>query len=152
MGGNRGVIGSYLLLIKLDSDAEVVIGALGKRGFAAGRYVYIGSAMGGLEQRVARHLRSEKRLRWHIDHLLTVASEREALLVPSSMALECDLARLIASLPGAAAVKGFGCSDCRCSSHLFHLADGTADCLRECFPPRSRRLGQHNKDVLQDGL
>ena len=37
--------------------------------FSAGVYVYTGSATRGLEARIARHQRADKKIRWHFDHL-----------------------------------------------------------------------------------
>ncbi|NLK25848.1 MAG: GIY-YIG nuclease family protein [Euryarchaeota archaeon] len=139
MIGEKSITGAYLLLLRLDEPSELVIGALGPIFFEAGDYVYVGSAMGGLEQRVARHLRSKKKLQWHIDYLLQAAVHREALLVPSSSAVECVLANVVATLPGATMVRRFGCSDCRCPSHLFHIPGDMVECLRSAFSPDLRR-------------
>jgi len=50
------------------------IGKLGIHNLPHGYYVYVGSALGGLASRLRRHLRSEKRLHWHIDYLLRQAA------------------------------------------------------------------------------
>jgi len=131
--------GAYLLLLHLDRPREVAVGALGTLPFDAATYVYVGSAMGGLEQRVARHLRDDKRPRWHIDRLLAAADRAEALLLPSPVRVECELAALVATLPDTAAVRGFGCSDCRCEAHLFRVSERSAACLRAAFPAHLRR-------------
>ena len=57
--------GTYSLLICLPEEKEIVVGGR-KASFPAGYYVYVGSAMGGLDQRIRRHLSREKRKRWHI--------------------------------------------------------------------------------------
>ena len=67
--------GSYLLIIKLQDDKKILVGKLGKIAFKKGYYVYVGSAMNGLEQRLQRHLRSQKKFHWHIDYLLNQAKE-----------------------------------------------------------------------------
>lgn len=64
--------GTYLLAVRLDSPRTVGVGALGDIRFDAGVYIYVGSAMGGLDQRVGRHLSGRKTLRWHIDYLTSV--------------------------------------------------------------------------------
>ena len=83
-------------------------------------YVYVGSARGpgGLRARLVRHMRHDKRLRWHVDALTLAASECIAFAVPGGS--KCNLAtRLVASGGFAHAVPGFGSSDCRtCPSHL----------------------------------
>jgi Uri superfamily endonuclease len=62
--------GVYQLLIRLDTDETIPVGKLGTFAFPAGFYVYTGSAMGGLDARIARHLSRIKRFHWHIDYLL----------------------------------------------------------------------------------
>jgi len=62
--------GAYQLLIRLNEARRIRVGKLGTFDFPAGWYVYTGSAMNGLTARIARHLRREKRLHWHIDYLL----------------------------------------------------------------------------------
>lgn len=98
------------------------IGRLGVFDLKAGRYAYVGSALNGLEARTRRHLSGRGKKRWHIDYLMAVAEEREALLIRSGEDIECSLADRLRSLPGASEpIAGFGSSDCRCRSHLFLL-------------------------------
>jgi len=110
--------GSYLLVLRLDHERPLPVGHLGQVRFQPGYYVYVGSAMGHLKARVARHLRRRKSLRWHIDHLRAAASTPIALPIRSSARLECDVARSLGALlePGP---RGFGSSDCDCPTHLF---------------------------------
>ncbi len=132
--------GAYLLLVTVAADRDVEVGALGTIRFEHGTYVYVGSAMGGLEQRVVRHLRRDKRMRWHIDRLLDASDRVEALLVPSRIDVECELASLVEGIPGAVGIRHFGCSDCRCRSHLFRVSERIAACLRSSFPEPLRRV------------
>jgi Uri superfamily endonuclease len=117
--------GTYALLLTLEGGATVQIGRLGTFGFPAGRYIYVGSALGsgGLRARLLRHCRTEKRLHWHIDYLLRCATVCSAWCVESPSRLECTWARW---LQGQSAVwipaPHFGASDCRCPSHLYALA------------------------------
>ncbi len=114
--------GAYQLVLCLPEEVRLEVGSLGVFSFPAGRYVYTGSAMGGLRARIARHLRREKRLRWHIDYLLTVAQVEQVHLYPSSYRVECELNRQILRQSGAqVVVPGFGSSDCRCPSHLVYV-------------------------------
>jgi sugar fermentation stimulation protein A len=101
----------------------ITCGALGRLSFQPGYYVYVGSAMGGLTARLARHHRAEKRLRWHIDYLLHDPGARllQSLPFASPERLECTLAREVAGLAEEEVLR-FGCSDCRCPSHLFRFA------------------------------
>ncbi len=109
--------GGYVLLISLPRAQTVTVGSLGSICFAAGGYAYVGSALGGLEARIRRHLRTAKKKHWHIDYLLERASVSRVIMAGSGQRLEC---RLAARLSGRFdAVTGFGSSDCRCPGHLF---------------------------------
>lgn len=110
---------SYQLEIAVARPLSIDVGGLGRCRFPAGRYVYTGSARRNLEARIARHLRTEKTLRWHIDRLL--AARGVAVTgVRRSVRGECALNRRVG---GAVVVPGFGASDCRagCGSHLRYL-------------------------------
>jgi Uri superfamily endonuclease len=115
--------GIYVLIICLNKDAAVKIGALGKITFKRGRYAYVGSAQKNLEQRVQRHLRKEKKKFWHIDYLLDRDATRivKVFHKQASKAEECRIANELSLF--SASVIGFGCSDCHCKSHLFHVVD-----------------------------
>lgn len=110
--------GSYVLLMELSQSVEVRVGYLGKIKFKSGFYAYVGSAMGGLEARVSRHLRKEKKLHWHIDHFLTLVRIKEVYV---GVEKECDIAKRLADYFDC--VRGFGSSDCNCESHLFYEED-----------------------------
>jgi len=117
---NRGLPGTYVLVVSLAHDRDIVVGALGRLSFEAGYYLYVGSALGGLGARIGRHLRTRKRLRWHIDYLLACGSVRDIWYRASPDRQECVWARALARLPGAEPVAvGFGASDCSCRTHLF---------------------------------
>ncbi len=116
--------GAYILILILDDHKDITVGALGELHFSPGALAYVGSAMGGLEQRIARHLREDKRLHWHIDYLLQHARITRVIRVPAGERLECQIAAALAAK--LEAVPGFGCSDCRCVSHLFRNDDPVA--------------------------
>lgn len=114
--------GTYVLLLYLRKGAPITIGCLGPIAFKRGWYAYAGSAFGpgGLAARLGRHLRPEKRLRWHIDYLRAIAEPREIWYSTALEPLEHRWAARL--LHGAGApVRGFGCTDCRCISHLFYF-------------------------------
>lgn len=116
--------GIYQLLIKLDRDETIRVGRLGVFTFAAGYYVYTGSAMSGIEQRVGRHLSKSKKLRWHIDFLLERSSIMRYASKETSADVECAANAETMAMPGALVpVKGFGSSDCRCPAHLVYFED-----------------------------
>jgi sugar fermentation stimulation protein A len=110
--------GAYLLLLRLPEARKVQIGRLGELQADAGWYIYVGSAMAGLDARLRRHQRRRKKFHWHIDYLRQAAAEVVALPIRSSRRQECDLAADVAALYKSAMPR-FGASDCTCSSHLF---------------------------------
>jgi len=123
--------GSYILFIFIPNETRIKIGSMGMLTFPKGYYLYVGSAMGSnsstsLENRVKRHVSEAhlKKLFWHIDYFL--ASDISALikiyLIPSLSRLECILAGEILSVCDNY-IKGFGSSDCFCSSHLMYFKD-----------------------------
>jgi sugar fermentation stimulation protein A len=98
------------------------VGSLGSVRFKKGWYVYVGSARLGLSQRVARHMRNNRRkaLRWHIDFLRNGARAVRAFPILTRLDLECRLAQDVRAI-AAEMVPHFGCSDCSCPSHLFRF-------------------------------
>jgi Uri superfamily endonuclease len=95
---------------------------LGTLHFSKGFYVYVGSALNGLEARVRRHLRANKRHHWHIDHLLDKALIYKVVLIPLPEKLECALANAMRG--NLVCIPRFGSSDCLCPGHLFYAAKG----------------------------
>jgi Uri superfamily endonuclease len=115
---DRGV---YCLVLRNDG-CSLEIGKLGMREFATGWHVYVGSALGpGGLARARRHARlaqnRDRAPKWHIDYLLlSPRFSLEAIYcAPTDEPAECAVARGL----GGPSVPGFGCSDCRCASHLF---------------------------------
>jgi len=115
--------GIYVLIIQVGEDINVDVGALGKIAFTKGLYAYVGSAQINLEQRIKRHLRSEKRKFWHIDYLLDNAAAKivKVFFKKADKAEECKVAKVIGEK--GEPIGGFGCSDCKCESHLFHIGN-----------------------------
>ncbi len=129
--------GVYVLLLDITTPQTLQVGSLGLITLAAGRYAYAGSARGagGLRGRLARHVRREKRLHWHIDHLTQRVAVGQVYWLAAPEPLECRWVQKLLRLPGAALpAPGFGSSDCRCGcrSHLIRLPDGfTLEALQE---------------------
>ncbi|XUW99623.1 MAG: GIY-YIG nuclease family protein [Dehalogenimonas sp.] len=107
--------GIYILVIELPVDAEI---NTKRRKFALskGFYLYVGSAMNNMEARIKRHLSKSKKQHWHIDFLLDRARIKAVFLAQTEAKQECQLASQFARLQS---THNFGCSDCRCFSHLF---------------------------------
>jgi len=110
--------GSYILVIGLDDDKTIQVGKLGKTFFKKGIYVYVGSALNGLEQRIQRHLRDNKKIHWHIDYLLQYAKIIKVFYIESKDREECKIACLF--VKKLKQIQNFGCSDCKCKTHLFY--------------------------------
>ncbi|WP_448521975.1 GIY-YIG nuclease family protein [Pseudothermotoga sp.] len=108
--------GSYLLLLKLDQKVSIKHWTL-----EAGIYVYVGSAMGDLSTRVARHLRKHKRKHWHIDYLLEHAEVLSVIMLPSERRLEEEISSALSKKFDGP--KGFGSSDLKVKTNLYRLDD-----------------------------
>lgn len=113
----RSVRGSYVLLVEMPRVRRIRIGALGEVEFPRGFYAYAGSARGGLQARLNRHLRRTKSTRWHIDYLLKEGRVKGFVYASTKERLECRLAQRLEEI--FSSHTGFGCGDCRCPSHLF---------------------------------
>lgn len=114
--------GSYQLILRLPKATILQVGRLGSFLFPAGMYIYTGSALNGLDARLARHRRQNKTLHWHIDYLLRHAGITHVRIFATPRNVECALNRKALKQPGAKVIaKGFGSSDCRCVSHLVFL-------------------------------
>jgi len=115
------VKGSYILLIQLSEEQTITSGRLKATYFPRGDYAYVGSAMGGFKSRLNRHLKSDKKLHWHIDYLLEKAVISEIILCETKDRTECAIAQALSCQFDS--IPGFGSSDCKCRSHLFFATD-----------------------------
>jgi Uri superfamily endonuclease len=116
--------GSYLLVLRLAASTEIRVGRLGRIGFRRGWYLYSGSAFGpgGLAGRLRHHLRPVQNPHWHIDYLRGHAGVREIWWTAGAPNREHKWAKALARPPGEGSwVRGFGCSDCKCPSHLLYF-------------------------------
>lgn len=111
--------GVYAAIFRLEKTTSIEIGALGNIEFEKGIYVYLGSAMTNAEKRINRHFGEVENLHWHIDYFSEVAEPIDYFLLPESSEYECVLADAVSKL--GEPVKGFGCSDCGCSSHMYRV-------------------------------
>jgi Uri superfamily endonuclease len=142
--------GTYCLIIRLKKNSQIKVGKKGEMEFKSGYYVYVGSALNSLEARIKRHLRDEKKLFWHVDYLLEVkdAEINDVQFVLSDVKLECKIASQISK--NSAPISGFGCSDCKCDSHLFYFKDlsvAKTTCIHSFknFNINPKNLGDLNK-------
>jgi Uri superfamily endonuclease len=134
--------GVYTLVIRVRRPSEMPVGRLGVLPFRRGYYLYTGSALGGLYWRLKRHLSRAKRLRWHIDYLLSSRDARVDAVIHASTKrrMECPLnQRLGKVFRIRSTVERFGSSDCSsgCGSHLLFLGDrglpGIVEGVRESY-------------------
>ena len=115
--------GVYVLIIQLNGDTAVSVGALGTLAFKKGLYAYVGSSQTNMEQRIRRHLRREKQFFWHIDYLLNSSAAKivQVFHKQADKVEECAIAMALGER--GESIDGFGCSDCKCRSHLFRIRD-----------------------------
>ncbi|NKB58629.1 MAG: DUF123 domain-containing protein [Alphaproteobacteria bacterium] len=125
--------GAYLILIALHEPISLPLPTLRLPSLPAGYYLYAGSARGpgGLRARIARHLRRDKKLHWHVDHLTNAATSLFAFPIPDGR--ECALVQaLVQSDNYHPPLPGFGSSDCKnCISHLLAarpVTEGETQC------------------------
>jgi len=118
------VKGSYILVIDLVEETRLTVGRLGTFEFPVGLYFYCGSALNGLEARIRRHLRQDKKRHWHVDHLTAMAPVVEVWWVEDEDRWECRWAETIMAQGGEVVARGFGSSDCRCLTHLVYVESG----------------------------
>ncbi len=122
------IAGAYLLWLPLARPLALTAPKPGAQ-LAPGVYLYLGSANGpgGLRARVARHLRPDKRPRWHVDQLTVAAGGRaRALTWPGGS--ECAWRAAVQATGARVPVPRFGASDCRrCPAHLLRLDDAGPD-------------------------
>lgn len=115
--------GTYALILHLARSQIIGVGRLGAFDFPAGWYVYVGSALGpgGLAGRLGRHL-APGALHWHVDYLRQEAYLEAICCLVDDQRLEHLWAITLQDRPGVAMpCPGFGASDCRCLTHLFHF-------------------------------
>jgi Uri superfamily endonuclease len=126
MQPQRNEPGIYTLILSLQEAEMIKVGSLGIMDFAGGFYSYTGSARGsGGLKRVDRHILVSNGIkttrRWHIDYLLPHTGFLEVFITKTTQDLECCIANAIGKR--LVSVPGFGCTDCRCISHL-HYSPG----------------------------
>lgn len=137
--------GTYCLIIHLKSRQNIKIGCLGEINFEDGYYVYVGSALNSLKSRLERHLKDDKKLFWHVDYLLNNPNTKvvDVVFAVSGDKWECPLASNISKLGHE--IKNFGCSDCKCPSHLFYFPD--MELSKKICLKSFEKLGLQPKDL-----
>ena len=115
--------GTYALVLYAHKCDSAQIGRWGRLDIRPGHDVDVGSAFGpgGLSARVARHCRKGGAKHWHIDYLREFAVPVSVWYSHSTRRAEHNWAKALSETEGAEPVKGFGCTDCQCASHLFYF-------------------------------
>lgn len=111
--------GGYILLIQIDRHTTINVGSLGLLSVEPGYYIYVGSAMKGLTARLARHVRRQKTMRWHIDYLRKISVGIRTFPIRSPTRIELPLASDIGQIYKPC-FPGFGSSDSVLHTHLFY--------------------------------
>ena len=102
---------------------QITIGKLGEIKFTRGYYAYVGSAFGpgGLRSRINHHRQTpKKRLHWHIDYLREETELKQVWVSNHEENLEHEWAYVLSNI-AIKPIPNFGCSDCKCESHLSHF-------------------------------
>ena len=118
--GNSGV---YLLELHIKKPIQIKAKRFLLQQFPKGYYYYSGSAQKNLSHRLKRHLRKEKIIHWHIDHLTSNPEcEVKTIFVANGAGknLECEFVKvLLTKFSLEITAKHFGNGDCSiCDSHL----------------------------------
>lgn len=129
--------GAYLLIIELDREITIE----NRWNLKAGLYVYVGSAMSGLIQRISRHMKKDKREHWHIDHLLRHGKILSVIMFPSEKRLEEEISRYLSRVLDGP--RGFGSSDLKVRTNLYKIEK-----LGEFF----ELLGEFVQNVHENGV
>jgi len=117
--------GVYVLFLRNTKTEDVRVGSFGNISLKEGIYAYVGSAYGGggIRKRVGRHLRTNKKCRWHIDYIRRRMSFHGLWLTTDGAEMEHIIADRFINMGAEVPMKGFGSSDCSCVSHLFYMSE-----------------------------
>ncbi len=120
---NNPDFGSYILVLRNERLQTIRVGALGSTRFERGYYVYIGSALGSLSNRVHRHRLKRKKLHWHIDYITPSHMQlKKTYLIRRGDRIETELVGRLKQYCSDY-VRGFGASDSSQPSHLLYFKE-----------------------------
>lgn len=151
--------GTYTLIIELSTETLITVGKLGNYAFKKGVYTYTGSALGlrgfNLVNRLRRHVRKVKSLKWHIDYVLASPYARIVAIVYalSKIKAECLIAKAIQQLPYAEIpVKRFGSTDCKCNAHLTYFKAEELRSVKDGVLNAYRMIGLKPRQIKGDNI
>ncbi|MDD2352530.1 MAG: GIY-YIG nuclease family protein [Atribacterota bacterium] len=124
---------TYILLIYYNESCDIVVGRLGHVKINKGYYIYIGSAKKNINSRLNRHLSAKKNKFWHIDYVLSNPFPFLIVNIWTSQELiECQISKeLFKSNYCYLVKKGFGSSDCHCTTHFFRISKNKLGALED---------------------
>jgi Uri superfamily endonuclease len=139
--------GVYLLILHIRKNTKIRVGSLGIIDFKKGFYIYVGSAQNNLIKRIQRHCLHDKKVRWHIDYLTVNenVTVKKVLINNGNRDKECRTALILSKT--AEEVRGFGSSDCKCSSHLFKVGSINGINVTDFNELKLRRIEKHSVQV-----
>jgi len=118
--------GTYLLEIYAAKAFKINSKMFSGKLFPPGYYYYSGSAQKNFSKRIIRHLKKEKNIYWHIDHITSRNSNKIKtifILENYKKEFECKVVKDLESYFNISHfVKNFGNGDCGkgCKSHLLY--------------------------------
>ena len=111
--------GTYVLIIEVPKDVTFFVGSLGEIKIKKGALLYVGSGLNGVEKRIMRHFRREKKRHWHIDYITSILQPKIAVYIVDERKLEDAVAKELLSNHHLTPILGFGATDSKLSTHLF---------------------------------
>jgi sugar fermentation stimulation protein A len=115
--------GAYAVIYYLKEGNKIAVPRFGEYFLRKGWYVYSGSAKKNMIHRVSRHIRKEKKLKWHIDYFSVLDN-----VIPKEIFLfehrnECEINRLFKEAGGGIIIDNFGATDCKnkCGTHFLYF-------------------------------
>jgi len=135
----KKTIGStYVLLIYFNECCQIMVGRLDYVNIDEGYYVYVGSAKKSISTRLIRHLKRKKKKFWHIDYILSDPYPSSIVDIWTNQdPCECVISEELSHSNYCKSVrKGFGSSDCQCTTHFFKVCKGELGTLVEALNKR----------------
>lgn len=114
--------GAYIVLLSNPRETSITLPSGRSFSLKEGFYAYVGSGLRGLSSRIRRHERGRGNPFWHIDYIKPYMNIIRSIPIRSPKRIECEIAKELEGIADSSIV-GFGCSDCRCKSHLFYFKE-----------------------------
>lgn len=115
--------GAYAVIFYLPEDNKIIIPKFGEILLRHGYYVYSGSGKKNLIPRIKRHIRKNKKLKWHIDYFSVLENVKPKKIFLFDNKNECEINKLFKDSGGEVVVDKFGASDCKnkCKTHFLYF-------------------------------